>query len=96
MGTETKTLDLAVKVTNGIKITLDKTAVTVYPKSTAAVTASVSGSGTITADSGDKNIATVAVSGKTITVTGVKKEPQPSLSHIRRAARKQKPPLQLR
>ena len=73
MGTETKTLDLAVKVTNGIKITLDKTAVTVYPKSTAAVTASVSGSGTITADSGDKNIATVAVSGKTITVTGVKK-----------------------
>ena len=73
MGTETKTLDLAVKVTNGIKITLDKTAVTVYPKSTAAVTASVSGSGTITADSGDKNIATVAVSDKTITVTGVKK-----------------------
>ena len=73
MGTETKTLDLAVKVTNGIKITLDKTAVTVYPKSTTAVTASVSGSGTITADSGDKNIATVAVSGKTITVTGVKK-----------------------
>ena len=73
MGTETKTLDLAVKVTNGIKITLDKTAVTLYPKSTAAVTASVSGSGTITADSGDKNIATVAVSGKTITVTGVKK-----------------------
>ena len=73
MGTEIKTLDLAVKVTNGIKITLDKTAVTVYPKSTAAVTASVSGSGTITADSGDKNIATVAVSGKTITVTGVKK-----------------------
>ena len=73
MGTETKTLDLAVKVTDGIKITLDKTAVTVYPKSTAAVTASVSGSGTITADSGDKNIATVAVSGKTITVTGVKK-----------------------
>ena len=73
MGTETKTLDLAVKVTGGIKITLDKTAVTVYPKSTAAVTASVSGSGTITADSGDKNIATVAVSGKTITVTGVKK-----------------------
>ena len=73
MGTETKTLDLAVKVTGGIKITLDKTAVTVYPKSTAAVTATVSGSGTITADSGDKNIATVAVSGKTITVTGVKK-----------------------
>ena len=73
MGTETKTLDLAVKVTDGIKITLDKTAVTVYPKSTAAVTATVSGSGTITADSGDKNIATVAVSGKTITVTGVKK-----------------------
>ena len=73
MGTEIKPLDLAVKVTNGIKITLDKTAVTVYPKSTAAVTASVSGSGTITADSGDKNIATVAVSGKTITVTGVKK-----------------------
>ena len=73
MGTETKTLDLAVKVTNGIKITLDKTAVTVYPKSTAAVTATVSGSGTITADSGDKNIATVAVSDKTITVTGVKK-----------------------
>ena len=73
MGTETKTLDLAVKVTDGIKITLDKTAVTVYPKSTAAVTASVSGSGTITADSGDKNIATVAVSDKTITVTGVKK-----------------------
>ena len=73
MGTETKPLDLAVKVTNGIKITLDKSAVTVYPKSTAAVTASVSGSGTITADSGDKNIATVAVSGKTITVTGVKK-----------------------
>ena len=73
MGTETKTLDLAVKVTNGIKITLDKTAVTVYPKSTAAVTASVSGSGTITVDSGDKNIATVAVSDKTITVTGVKK-----------------------
>ena len=73
MGSVTKTLDLAVKVTGGIKITLDKTAVTVYPKSTAAVTASVSGSGTITADSGDKNIATVAVSGKTITVTGVKK-----------------------
>ena len=75
MGTETKTLDLAVKVTNGIKITLDKTAVTVYPKSTATVTATVSGSGsgTITADSGDQNIATVAVSGKTITVTGVKK-----------------------
>ena len=73
MGSVTKTLDLAVKVTGGIKITLDKTAVTVYPKSTAAVTASVSGSGTITADSGDKNIATAAVSGKTITVTGVKK-----------------------
>ena len=73
MGSVTKTLDLAVKVTDGIKITLDKTAVTVYPKSTAAVTASVSGSGTITADSGDKNIATVAVSDKTITVTGVKK-----------------------
>ena len=73
MGSVTKTLNLAVKVTGGIKITLDKTAVTVYPKSTAAVTASVSGSGTITADSGDKNIATAAVSGKTITVTGVKK-----------------------
>ena len=73
MGSVTKTLDLAVKVTDGIKITLDKTAVTVYPKSTAAVTASVSGSGTITADSGDKNIATVAVSDKTIIVTGVKK-----------------------
>ena len=73
MGSVTKTLDLTVKVSDGIKITLDKTAVTVYPKSTATVTATVSGSGTITADSGDKNIATVAVSGKTITVTGVKK-----------------------
>ena len=74
MGTETKKLDLEVKVTNGIKITLDKTAVTVYPKSTATVTATVSGSGTIAAPvSSDDKIATATISGKTITVTGVKK-----------------------
>ena len=73
MGTEIK-LDLAVKVTNGIKITLDKSAVTVYPKSTATVTATVSGSGTIAAPvSSDDKIATATISGKTITVTGVKK-----------------------
>ena len=72
MGSVTKTLDLAVKVSAKMAITLDKTAVTVYPKSTAAVTAIVSGSGTVTASSSDTNIATVSVNGKTITITGVK------------------------
>ena len=72
MGSVTKTLDLAVKVSAKMAITLDKTAVTVYPKSTATVTATVSGSGTVTASSSDTNIATVSVNGKTITITGVK------------------------
>ena len=75
MGSVTKTLDLAVKVTAKMAITLDKTAVTVYPKptaTTATVTATVSGSGTVTASSSDTNIATVSVNGKTITITGVK------------------------
>ena len=72
MGSVTKTLDLAVKVTAKMAITLDKTAVTVYPKSTATVTATVSGSGTVTTSSSDTNIATVSVNGKTITITGVK------------------------
>ena len=74
MGSVTKTLYLAVKVTAKMAITLDKTAVTVYsnPKSTATVTATVSGSGTVTASSSDTNIATVSVNGKTITITGVK------------------------
>ena len=72
MGSVTKTLELAVKVTAKMAITLDKTAVTVYPKSTATVTATVSGSGTVTANSSDTNIATVSVNGKTITITGVK------------------------
>ena len=72
MGSVTKTLELAVKVTAKMAITLDKTAVTVYPKSTATVTATVSGSGTVTASSSDTNIATVSVNGKTITITGVK------------------------
>ena len=53
-------------------ITLDKTAVTTYPKATDTVTAKVSGSGTVSAASSDTGIATVAVSGKTITITGVK------------------------
>ena len=53
MGSVTKTLELAVKVTAKMAITLDKTAVTVYPKSTATVTATVSGSGTVTASSSD-------------------------------------------
>ena len=74
MGSVTKTLNLPVKVTAKMAITLDKTAVTVYsnPKSTATVTATVSGSGTVTASSSDTNIATVSVNGKTITITGVK------------------------
>ena len=72
MGSVTKTLELAVKVTAKMAITLDKTAVTVYPKSTATVTATVSGSGTVTASSSNTNIATVSVNGKTITITGVK------------------------
>ena len=72
MGSVTKTLNLPVKVTAKMAITLDKTAVTVYPKSTATVTATVSGSGTVTANSSDTNIATVSVNGKTITITGVK------------------------
>ena len=72
MGSVTKPLELAVKVTAKMAITLDKTAVTVYPKSTATVTATVSGSGTVTASSSDTNIATVSVNGKTITITGVK------------------------
>ena len=72
MGSVTETLKLAVKVTAKMAITLDKTAVTVYPKSTATVTATVSGSGTVTASSSDTNIATVSVNGKTITITGVK------------------------
>ena len=53
-------------------ITLDKTAVTTYQKATDTVTAKVSGSGTVSAASSDTGIATVAVSGKTITITGVK------------------------
>ena len=72
MGSVTETLNLAVKVTAKMAITLDKTAVTVYPKSTATVTATVSGSGTVTASSSDTNIAMVSVNGKTITITGVK------------------------
>ena len=72
MGSVTKPLELAVKVTAKMAITLDKTAVTVYPRSTATVTATVSGSGTVTASSSDTNIATVSVNGKTITITGVK------------------------
>ena len=72
MGSVTRTLELPVKVTAKMAITLDKTAVTVYPKSTATVTATVSGSGTVTANSSDTNIATVSVNGKTITITGVK------------------------
>ena len=75
MGSVTETRNLAVKVTAKMAITLDKTAVTVYPKptaTTATVTATVSGSGTVTASSSDTNIATVSVNGKTITITGVK------------------------
>ena len=72
MGSVTNTLELTVKVTAKMAITLDKTAVTVYPKSTATVTATVSGIGTVTASSSDTNIATVSVNGKTITITGVK------------------------
>ena len=72
MGSVTKTLDLTVKVTAKMAITLDKTAVTVYPKSAVTVTATVSGSGAVTASSSNTNIATVSVNGKTITITGVK------------------------
>ena len=71
MGTASASLDLAVKVTAQAAITLDKTAVTTYPRATDTVTATVSGSGTISAVSSDTNIATVAVDGKVITVTGV-------------------------
>ena len=75
MGSVTEIRELAVTVTAKMAITLDKTAVTVYPKptaTTATVTATVSGSGTVTASSSDTNIATVSVNGKTITITGVK------------------------
>ena len=71
MGTVGASLDLAVKVTAKLAVTLDKTAVTTYPKATDTVTATVSGSGTVSAVSGDTNIATVAVNGNVITVTGV-------------------------
>ena len=71
MGTVGASLDLAVKVTAKLAVTLDKTAVTTYPKATDTVTATVSGSGTVSAVSGDTNIATVAVNGNAITVTGV-------------------------
>ena len=72
MGSVTKTLDLSVKVTGQMAITLDKTAVTTYPKATATINATVSGSGTVTAVSSDTNIATVSVNGKSVTITGVK------------------------
>ena len=72
MGTASASLELAVKVTAQMAITLDKTAVTTYPKATDTVTATVSGSGTVSAVSSDNNIATVAVNGKAITITGVK------------------------
>ena len=55
-----------------LKITLDKKEVTIYPKSADTVTATVSGTGTVSAVSSDTNIATVAVNGKAVTVTGVK------------------------
>ena len=72
MGSVTKTLDLSVKVTNQMAITLDKTAVTTYPRTAATINATVSGSGTVTAASSDTNIATVSVNGKAVTITGVK------------------------
>ena len=71
-GTDTKKLDLKVTVTSAMSITLDKTAITTYPKATATINATVSGSGTVTAVCDKTDIATVSVSGKTITVTGVK------------------------
>ena len=71
MGTASTTMDLAVKVTAKQAVTLDKTAITTYPKAVDTVTATVSGSGTVSAASGDTNIAAVAVNGNVITITGV-------------------------
>ncbi len=71
MGTASTTMDLAVKVTAKQAVTLDKTAITTYPKAADTVTATVSGSGTVSAVSGDTNIAAVAVNGNVITITGV-------------------------
>ena len=71
-GSETKALDLAVKVTAQMAITLDKTAVTTYPNAETTINATISGSGTITAVSSDTNLATVSVKDKAITIKGVK------------------------
>ena len=71
MGNAVSFIDLAVKVTAKQTVTLDKTAITTYPKAVDTVTATVSGSGTVSAASGDTNIAAVAVNGNVITITGV-------------------------
>ena len=71
-GSETKALDLAVKVIAQMAITLDKTAVTTYPNAETTINATISGSGTITAVSSDTNLATVSVKDKAITIKGVK------------------------
>lgn len=55
-------------------ITLDKSASTVYTTLTDAINASIANAGpnaVVTAESSDTNVATVAVNGKTVTVTGV-------------------------
>ncbi len=64
-----------VKVSTGAEITLDKTAATVYLTAPTVINASLTNTslqGSITAESSDTAIATVAVSNQRITITGVK------------------------
>ena len=68
------TASLNVKVTGNKTITLDKTSATVYLTSPVSIQATIVNATTqnaVTAESSDTNVATVSVSGRTVTVTGV-------------------------
>lgn len=66
---------VTVTVKGGLSISLDKTAMTVYTEESGAITASIGNGLTgaaVTAETSDAGVATVSVSGTTVTVKGVK------------------------
>ena len=68
------TATVSVKVTAGLAMTLDKTAVTVFLSAPVTINAAVANAATetaVTAESSDTGVATVAVDKKAVTITGV-------------------------
>ena len=66
--------NINVKVTGNKTLTLDKSSATVYLTAPVTINASIANATTqnaVTAESSDTNVATVAVSGRAVTITGV-------------------------